>query len=99
MKQVIELKVITLVDVGSGVMWSLMWEETREPGENPRVRTVDRHDLLHTPRQGSNLGCSGGKREANCCAICKSLLLELFLLLHYSPMGTNLQYPQQCVAM
>ena len=54
MKQVIELIRITLDGAGSGIMWSLEWEETGGPGENPRVRTGDHRALSHTPRRGSN---------------------------------------------
>ena len=28
--------------------WSLLWEETGAPGENPRVQVGDQHTLSHT---------------------------------------------------
>ena len=62
MKQVIGLIIITLDGAGSGVMWSLEWEETGGPGENPHERTGDHRTLSHTPRRSSNAGRSDENR-------------------------------------
>ena len=60
MKQVIEL-IILITGMGSAVMWSLKWDETGIPRENPRVWRADHRTLSHTPWRRSSAGHSSDK--------------------------------------
>lgn len=47
-KEILQLILMLFISSDISVKRQLMWEETRVPGENPRVRVGDHITLLHT---------------------------------------------------